>query len=74
MVTKVVKKNVAIPKPQVTPSITLTGKEVDQIFADLTSPLLFQKQPNGAITPLLEPGVQRVALLLQAKAIAAKET
>lgn len=74
MVRKIVQKNVEASALEVTPAITLSGKEVDQVFADLTSPLLFQRQPNGALAPLIEPGVQRAILLIQKKAQEAKGT
>lgn len=55
------------PTTTQTPSVTLTGPELDEIYRDLTTPQLFQKQASGALQPVIDPGVQQAIRVLSAK-------
>jgi hypothetical protein len=55
------------PLPQTTPSITLTGPEVDQLDAAFAKPSLMQVAPDGSMTPLFIVDGRSIHALLQVK-------
>jgi hypothetical protein len=54
---------------QKTPDITLTGEQIEQMFAFLNNAIIFAKSPDGSMRPFIDPNPikQLLSVLIQVK-------